>query len=99
VIADQQKAIAVLEQKVTRLQARSDDRDNKLRSIMDDMEKREVDVDAKLNALSEAFANGRCRCGESKENIPPASSSDESSYVPAPRTPGEPLEEVRCPLL
>jgi uncharacterized coiled-coil protein SlyX len=94
VIAEQRKAIAALEQKVTRLQAHSDNHDSKLRSIMDDMERREVEVDARFNALSEAFANARCRCGEDKENVPPMSSSDESSYVPAPRTSGEPFEEV-----
>jgi uncharacterized coiled-coil protein SlyX len=94
VIAEQKKAIETLEQKVTRLQAHSDDRDNKLRSMLADMEAREVDMDARFNALSEALANARCRCGEDKENVPPMSSSDDSSYVPVPRTPGEPIEEV-----
>jgi hypothetical protein len=99
VIAEQKKLIKALEQKVTRLQARSDDHDNKLQSIMADMEARNLAVEERFNALSEELNNTRCQCGEDKENVPLMLSSDKSSYVPALHTPSEPIGEVVEPSL
>ena len=83
---------------MARLQRHSDDRDEKLRDLVRNLEIRDDRVKVQFRQLREELEASKCRCGD-KENVPSSSSSsDVSSYHLAPRTPGEPAEEVVEPL-
>jgi hypothetical protein len=67
-VKEQGKCIETLEADLERLQHHSDDRDDKLRNLVQELEDHDCWTDERICLLSETMFDFRCQCGEDKEN-------------------------------
>jgi hypothetical protein len=68
----QGRRIEALEADLERLQCHSDDRDDKLRDLIQELEDHDSCVEGRFRLLSETIFDFRCQCGENKENSLPS---------------------------
>jgi predicted SprT family Zn-dependent metalloprotease len=71
-VEEQGRCIEALEADLERQQRRSDDRDDKLRELIQELETRDSQVDGRFQLLSATMFDFRCQCGEDKENSQPS---------------------------
>jgi hypothetical protein len=72
-VEEQGRHIEVLEADLERLQCHSDDHDDKLRDLVQELEDRDCQTDERICLLSQTMFDIRCQCREDKENTPPSS--------------------------
>jgi hypothetical protein len=71
-VETQGQCIEALEADLERLQRHSDDCNNKLRELIQELETRDSRVDGRFQLLSQTMFDFRCQCGEDKENSQPS---------------------------
>jgi redox-regulated HSP33 family molecular chaperone len=72
-VEEQGRHIETLEADLERLQHHSNDRDDKLRNLIQELEDHDYWTDERIHLLLETMFDFRCQCGEDKENTPSSS--------------------------